>query len=210
MGVKRAMVIFDGTSGLPADRVVNTFHFGPGGVELDIFTALLDFYNGGTTSVASFLSGYLSRTANKSEVRVYDLADAKPREPTVFNWTLGATTSGSPLAREIACCMSYYADRNVKRQRGRIYLGPLTSTAVENRTGDQGFTTAFRAAVGAAATRLAANPTPADQWIVYSEVNALSGGMEYGGLPVTAGWVDDAIDIQRRRGVKATARSEWT
>jgi hypothetical protein len=149
------------------------------------------------------------RTANKSQIRVYDLADPPIRQATVFDWTLAANSGGSPLARELCFCLSYFATRNLKRQRGRIYLGPLTTTSVENRTGDQGVTTAARNAVCAAASALA-TPSAGATWVVYSEREHEAVGAEYGGLGVTEGWVDHALDIQRRRGRKPEQRTVWT
>jgi hypothetical protein len=40
MGVKRAMVVFESGSGLPEDRIVNTFHFMEDAQPGDINTAL--------------------------------------------------------------------------------------------------------------------------------------------------------------------------
>lgn len=209
MGVKRAMVVFESGSNLPEDRIVNTWHFSPASGGLDISNALIAFYNSGTPNIASFLSGYAVRTANKSQIRVYDLSDPMPREPEVFTWTLGASGGGTPLPREVCACLSYFSDRNIKRQRGRIYLGPLTTTAVENGPSDQVLTTAFRGAVGGRATTLATFG-PSAQWVVYSPTEAATSGAEYAGMPVTEGWVDDSIDIQRRRGAKAGTRTIWT
>jgi hypothetical protein len=59
-----------------------------------------------------------------------------------------------------------------------------------------------------AAARLAAAGPGAD-WIVYSELEQGRVGPEYGGLSVTHGWVDNAFDVQRRRGVDPGLRWEW-
>lgn len=202
MGMKRAMVVFESVTGLPEDRIVNTFHFAAGGVNDDIFAALTAFYNTGTGSPKDWMSGYALRTANASQVRIYDLADAEPRPPDVRQWTLGGA-GGAPLPREVACCLSYYATRNIRRQRGRIYIGPLSTTILENRTGDQGIVAAARTGIGNAAAALASGG-PTARWVVHSPANGPESGM-----PVTAGWVDDAVDIQRRRGLDPTNRTLW-
>jgi hypothetical protein len=146
------------------------------------------------------------RGANKSQIRVYDLADPMPREPEVFLWTLGGT-GGSPLPRELAICLSFYADRNLRRQRGRVYLGPINTSAIGNTGNDMTVEVAARNTIrDAAITLMNATPT----WCVWSEARqaeVVPGGGNFGAQPVTAGWVDDAVDIQRRRGLKTSTRT---
>jgi hypothetical protein len=211
MGVKRAMVVLEAQSAIPEDRVINTFHFSPGSDALAIATKLIEFYNTGLGTfnpVAYWISPYVSRTANKCEIRVYDLADPKPRPPSVHQFTLGAANSAQLLPRELSVCLSYYSERNIRRQRGRIYIGPLSVNAMENRVGDQGVVVALRDSLAGAGSRLA-QATPGADWVVYSELEASSVGPEYAGRSVSHGWVDNAFDIQRRRGVDPSVRSEW-
>lgn len=209
MGIKRVMVQFEAGSGIPKDRVVNTFHFSPGLAKEQLTIPVRDFYTAGSPSVGGFLSPYLDRTAGKTRVKVYDLADPMPREPLDDTFILPASSGGTPLPREVAGCLSYYSDRNIRRQRGRIYLGPLTTSAIENRANDQGLTTAFRDCVKNAALALMDFFEGTEGWIVYSEAEHLAVGAEYAGRKVDHGWVDDAIDIQRRRGVAPLARTAF-
>lgn len=208
MGVKRAMVVFESQTGLPEDRVVNTWHFMEDAVAADISTALQAFYNGGGTPVNSLISEFASRATDKAQVRVYDLADAQPRPPTVFPFTLGGT-GGTPLPKECAVTLSYYADRSLPRQRGRIYLGPINAGALQNASSDMNVSATARGIIASAATVLM-GATP--NWCVWSEARQLEqpgGGGNFGAQPVTGGWVDDAVDIQRRRGLKARTRTMW-
>lgn len=63
-------------------------------------------------------------------VKVYDNDEAKPRLPkaqatyTPTNW---ANYAMGP--RDVQCCLSFYhANPSVKRERGRIYIGPWPAT----------------------------------------------------------------------------------
>lgn len=60
-------------------------------------------------------------------VKVYDVADAKPRVPRATATHTPATWESAELApRELACCLSFYgANPGIKTQRGRIYVGPF-------------------------------------------------------------------------------------
>lgn len=62
-------------------------------------------------------------------VRMYDMSDAKPR-PIKAEFTVEPGPIDSTGPREVALCLSYYADRNLPRQRGRIYLGPFAPGAL--------------------------------------------------------------------------------
>lgn len=62
-------------------------------------------------------------------VKVYDMADPKPRpERAVATHT--PTTPNSEIAygpRQVALVLSFYAGRNLPSFRGRIYVGPMTA-----------------------------------------------------------------------------------
>jgi hypothetical protein len=140
-------------------------------------------------------------------------------------WTLGPTASASPgnlaLPREVALCGSFHGDlsgvaeegagdtRPRARRRGRIYVGPLNVAATDSTNGSanggalpSGFFIGRLAAAFAEFTA-AAIEDEGGRWVVASRAdNAV--------YPVTAGWVDNEFDTQRRRGLDPSARTPIT
>lgn len=213
----RAMCVFQGVSGLPEDRFVTTFHFARNpGVTIDVDAGLVagwldDFWNAIAPGATKALSAYLSDTAiaagpTAHEVRVYDLDDVEPREPHIF--PLGKVAAGSLacLPNEVSVCLSYYGDRNIPRQRGRIFVGPLTSTAGAPSAADHDLRVAanLQQDLVAAAEKLIADS--ANRWVVLSRGIYVDGQVPAEMYPVTAGWVDNAFDTVRKRGIKPSAR----
>lgn len=211
-----AQVVFQGTSALPEDVFVNTFHFitasGPvTEADADAISAdLQSFYNTthapGTSPLASDISGTVSRTSNASVIKVYDLDDPMPRTPLkTYLWTLGAGSGSVGLPNEVALCLSYRAvpasGENPRTRRGRLYIGPLQSTNISGVGGDVIPAAAMINKLCGAGSFLAASATTT--WAVYSRVEDQMFGVE-------EGWVDNAFDTQRRRGRKAQARTLWT
>jgi hypothetical protein len=209
----RAMVILPNTTGLAEDQFINTWHF-----TTDVWTPdsqaqvqqiVRDFYNvvsaPSTGTVASFLSAHVDRAANKAQVRLYNLADPLPREPVTFTWQVGGTAGSDGLPNEVAVCLSMYADRNLPRQRGRLFLGPFKSTGMQIGTGDMVPSNALVDAITHSADEIldkqAAGPAPQTPiWCVRSDMDNVL-------RPVTAGWVDRAFDTIRKRGKKAASRA---
>jgi hypothetical protein len=83
-----------------------------------------------------------------------------------------------------------------------VFIGPLIPGVVDTPTTtvppQVGST--FRTVLAAAALTLAEAEVG---WSVYSPTTGLF-------VPITGGWVDNAVDIQRRRGGAATARQTWS
>lgn len=213
-------------SNLPADAVQNTFTFGtPGGATsteiADIKTALTAFYNTATTSgptLASFLSQSINQNTDACQMEFYNLdghQDGTPHGSPISTTTWTITTTGTAsLPSEIAAALTFHSNygsdvefagdgsRPRARDRGRVYIGPLSTTAVgtDGTTHEVYLVSGFITALCQTAARLRDDAaTVWSQWSrAAAEVN-----------PVTAGWVDDAPDIQRRRGTKARARTTW-
>lgn len=216
MTLYRAMTILQGESNLPEDRFVNTWHFsrpdsiGKVTADMDLIAArLIEFFEDDVAPTNRSVVSYIpaSVITNALEIRIYDLAEAEPRQPTMYD---AAVTPGATVAlpTEVACCVSYYAERNIPGQRGRVYIGPLsTETGVDTDLG-RGLrpADAFVNTLNAAAGRLAAyNIVGANlvDWVVYSRRAGDAGGAR----PITGGWVDNAYDTQRRRGTAPTTRA---
>lgn len=187
-------------SGVPNDAVINTWHVEVEDLSTgltDAIAALDDFY-GDVSSVFSQNVDFANATFT-----AYKMSDPEPRAPTAVVASTPHTSGTTALPSELAICLSFQGSRisgtSQARRRGRVYLGPLmnvqnttTSTVILNSTVDQ-----IR---DAAATLLAASDADADwRWCVYSTVNDAL-------VTVSNGWVDNAFDIQRRRGITATQR----
>lgn len=200
---------------LPEDVFVNTWHFkwDGNGIEPDIETAadlislrLQDFYNAVDPthgSLASHLPDFLTTAA---KIKVYHSAEAEPRTPHERDYTLANIAPGTHLPTEVAACLSFYANKNTATTRGRVFLGPLKASAsftAPNST--PRVATSFRDLVSAAAVRMSGSGDGL-HWCTRN-VNTSTGVTTWSA--VTAGWVDDAFDTQRRRGIKASARTVW-
>lgn len=209
--IARAIVEMPYDTGLPEDKSVNVWHFTPGVVNAasgeQIRNALVAFYTWdvAVNAVKTYLSPILTGTAR---VRVYRLLDAKPRVPVWDSeFDLGLGGAATPEPEEIACCLSFRT-ANVSgipaaRRRGRLYLGPLNSDAIMLSGGvtriDNDFQDVLRQAAGRMISLTAASGA---LWAIYSRVDDVA-------RPVVSGWIDNALDVQRRRGVGATGRVEW-
>jgi len=94
-------------------------------------------------------------------------------------------------------------DRPASRVRGRLYLGPFNSGVLAtDSNGRSEPSAAFRTDVLADATALPGNLGADWGWEVFSK-------RSWSGNLVTHGYVDDAWDTQRRRGMRATTRSTF-
>lgn len=219
MALIRAMFVGQGPSGLPEDQVVNTFHFttalGRAEGHTAIVGVLQDFYNGEAGqfhSISEWLGAWISRTA---EIRTYDLADLRPREPMLSVLDLNASATGTSMPEEVAVCLSYSAAAPITpRRRGRIYVGPLSSLAViaGSPTTNSRPDPAVLTDLGLAATRLADNAAGVS-WVVLHRAQEATedhpASAESTSL-IVQGYVDNALDTQRRRGPKTTARTPWS
>jgi hypothetical protein len=224
----RAIVSLPFISGKPEDVTVNVLHFSSAswdstaqGVIRDHIVEMFNVAppNGPSGNalmpVAALLSNALSRTANAATIKLYNLADPKPRVPVTFTWTLGVSlfTTDTELPAEVALCCSIYAVQNTARKRGRIYFGPFVKTASDDDATTQRAkpSVTVRETIGGAVKRLILKPANTQNLAVYTRGLYTVGGVAQPPVPgvgqvVTNGWVDDAWDTQRRRGQRATLR----
>jgi hypothetical protein len=199
----RAQVTLRTVDALPANFITNTWSFGSTtvGDHTAVTTALKDFYD---DIPAASISSAVAQ--NGHTVQFYVLPGVQPNYPfaeTTFN--LASAPSGTPLPSEVAVCLSFQGTRQAgfpqARRRGRIYLGPLGSGIVTAgrpsptlRTNMANAALTFKAAIEAI--------TGGIFWAVWSTADQLA-------VPVDNGWIDDAFDTQRRRGVEVTSRTTW-
>lgn len=200
-------------SGLGQDDVVNTWAFVGAGLanETNATAAALrlqDFYEGvHTPSTTPVLSYYPADSFNGSgTIKVYDITQPEPRVPIIeLPITLTEFGTSDALPEEVALCLSFQAVPNPgqaqARRRGRVYLGPFGTAALGNEgTNDRPVpNSALREAVQYAAADLLAASDAEMSWAVWSR----AAGALYA---VDNGWIDNAWDTQRRRGLDPTSR----
>lgn len=192
MGFYRFQVSQYRTGDLPRDWCVNTLYFNISG---DPVTPPDDLDAIGDDIVDAYVSNlqsYLSST--NYDVKAYNMADPEPR-PVASHRTRSGLTGGDEGNRDVALCLSYFVDRNLPRQRGRIYLGPFRSTVAGVARPVGG----LPEAVIAFGQDLAAIGGLNVDWSLYSPTR--NAHERIGHI-----WSDNEWDTQRRRGRGATGR----
>lgn len=227
----KVQCILGNDSGLDEDAAINTFHFGsnsfgdPDDERTDIDTRLRAFY--------AVVDEYLSENVLSTDglrIKIYDHADAPPRIPLLD--TIGDLTPGtSQFPNEVAVAISYRktptSGANRRRERGRIFLGPLSNVSTTDIAGDLTPGNSMRTNLANAAfdliTWTGGTSGSEFKWAVFSRSDALglavgeagpadephyTGGQLGDGYHyIDQVYVDNAYDTQRRRGKKATLRN---
>lgn len=88
------------------------------------------------------------------------------------------------------------------RRRGRTYIGPMSASGLITTGGDVYITTPVVNVLAAAADALITNQANGLRLAVYSEADGVA-------RVITNGWVDNAYDIQRKRGAAPTVRTPF-
>jgi len=203
MADMRLQVTLKTADAVPENYITNSWAFTGAdafGEDAGVKTAITAFYNSWLTYMSP------SITQNGHFLKYYDQTAPAPNYPyneTTFN--LSGVPAGTALPSELAVCLSFQGARAAgfpqARRRGRVYLGPFDTGAT---TADRPATALLTALGSAAATFGAAiDALSGDiQWAVWSGSDQLS-------VPITDGWIDNAWDIQRRRGVVYTSRTTY-
>lgn len=216
--VCRVQVSIPYASGAPTDVITNTWHFQSIDLEpIDnthvgaLFTVLQTMYNAIYSNSANKAMASYVAPAN-TVMKAYDLGDPKPRtavrESTV-PLTVGTQITGV-TPPEAAIVLSYRGDYESgtakASQRGRVYLGGLADAwiSASNASVPPTVKPAALTSTIAAVQTMRTQAFAADWlWVVYSEkLNQIT--------TVQGGWMDNAIDTQRRRGQQATLRTLYT
>lgn len=211
----RAQVTVPRDTLISADNAVMTWHFRTNEVGSrvdeaeDIVSTLKTFYN----VVDVYFSSY---NGTQWDYTVYDLEDAPQRVPVYqefFSHTMG--TAGYPA--EVAMCLTMQAlpasGLNQRRRRGRVYLGPLSTTTGAASDGEMRPDPAVRTIIANAAADMLPSVVGAGsgstlELCVFSRATFdVSSQLIDAFVPVEQVYVDNAFDTQRRRGVAATART---
>ena len=213
----RCIATMKKSGAVPKDRFVNTWCFtgtdSAATMAANASTLLLTFYktvaSPATVAVSGFIAPCVSRAVGDFTLQFYNLADPTPRVPILTTADNIANNVGgtAALPSEVAACLSFQATRvsgiSQARRRGRVYIGPLGNQCAAGgltafATVDPGFSLALRSA----ALRMKASGTAGTSWAVWSPTSGVA-------RVVNDGWVDDAFDTQRRRGIAAGNRNTW-
>lgn len=203
----RTQVVLPLSTNLPEDIVTNTYYWqtgdtNPAAERTEIANRIVAAYN----AMGPNYSADVSRAANACRIKYYDLSQPEPRLPILESgFTLvasGQPTVGSP--QEIAAVLSFRSSQvpgfPLARRRGRVYLGPWAPTLLASSYVPTALVTGIRQF----GERLL---TPVDvlQEVTWCQYSSTTGLM----LAVVTGHVDNAWDIQRRRGIRANARQTF-
>jgi hypothetical protein len=147
-------------------------------------------------------TGKLNWQSNGGYVNAYNRADPKPRpERGHAVYTPGTWATVVPGPRQIALVASFYSARNLKRQRGRIYIPTNSGFGYGQRPDSASMSQAVGLIKAIAAGAAALTPV----WIlsVWSSIDNQN-------RAVTNVWCNDVWDTQRRRSPKETTRTLGT
>lgn len=220
-----ATVTIPHDNGLPRDAVQNTFAFSSAGdtdrdvVGVELHARLNGFYD----DLNTFLSSQM--TWADARLSIVDLLDDTPRIP-YYDENLGLTEAGTAIndmPAEVAVCLSFQGERtsgvNMRRRRGRVYVGPLAVGSADQHQVQSGL---YNLIATSGADNLLNYDPALVQWSVYSKYthfdiavgetltpddDEVPDLLPASFTPVVRLWVDNAWDTQRRRGPRATART---
>lgn len=211
MPLIRAQVTIPYTTALPEDVVTNTLYFVTPGTWPPSTLADLNFV------VGDFYAALYAPAVNMPSytnpggafVRYYDMAQPTPRVPIEMPLAWGTTpaTTSTTIPRQASVVASFHAaplaGASQASRRGRIYIGALTQSWITSTSPGPHIDDAQRLAVCNAMEALLSDAAAAGYtWVVYSEkLNTTA--------DVAGGWVDNAIDTQRRRAIQTTERTIW-
>jgi hypothetical protein len=205
-----AQVALHRKGNLPADDVVNTWHF-ESDHDFDTDTGdLRDRLEAFYDALGAYWGSSLNGTGT---IKLYDWDDPTPRVPKVTSdFTHG--TGATAMPAEVCLCLSMSAEvvsgETKARRRGRVYLGPLITSLAADTTGaasDRRIPNGDRTTILDAAATLATGSAGTYRLAVYSpRTQELGGTADEAWNDVVLLWMDDAFDIQRRRGSRALTR----
>lgn len=205
----QAAILMDNALG--EDVIVNTWHFNGDTIAVTDAELALDYLETFYTAIDGVI--YPTTIQNACTIKVYDLTDEEPRVPVDERTFEIIPTANNALPHEVAVCLSYRGElvsgEIAARRRGRIYLGPITSTAVTVANGASQVSAAVRDAIAVAAGAL--RDSPSTKWSVFSPTTlaAPGGDLATAFNDVVTGYVDNAFDTMQSRGQAATLRSNF-
>jgi hypothetical protein len=190
MAIARLNVAMAADSLLPRDACVITPHFKVtegvvfGGAEWDSLCQ----------DLASGIFGWVN-SQNQVEVTAYDVQGPPPHFPLGHGIAGTGLAPASGIPRELAVCLSYFADNNRAGLRGRLYAPAIFLGGTPGLRP----TAAIRAKVAALVPILSGLGGVNVDWCLWSRKSQAA-------HTVTDWWVDDEWDIVRSRGLRGTTR----
>lgn len=195
----------------PEDAITNTYHFQNTDTVTDydnVRDMLENFYTVQAPDSPSTIVSFMSPQSitGRWTLKAYALEDPKPRQP-VITWQGEATPiSSTPLPAEVALVQSFQADIESgeipARRRNRVYLGPFgvssnssTGRPIDNLVATMLFQGKQLILESQASLRWT--------WVAYSPTADQANA-------ITNGWVDNAWDTQRRRGLYYNQRGTYS
>lgn len=211
MGLIRAQTILPYWTGLPEDVSTNVSYWQYDGSVAG--AATLTEIHDRLSAAYQFIGSVLSPVIfpRLARIKMYDMGHPTPRQPLLFTpstFTLPSTSASTTVPQEACVVMSYHGAQvsgsSPARQRGRMYLGPLTSGAIDPGSSTK-FPTIHANTMTAVVNFASALRTPINgaASVVWSQYSPTDGDH----ATVVGMWVDNEPDTQRRRGVRATART---
>jgi hypothetical protein len=223
--------------GIPSDVSEMVYHFSaptesdPAAVCADINTAFTNIYNDAQEGMAGPLGQALSRVVDRTKclTAFWSATDGTVRHfeplPSIELPVAAADTGSYDMPLQVALCCSFsgpvayntdgtVADVSAGRKRGRIFFGPLIGeTAVNSDSGYPIPQTTFINTLSAAHAYLQSLSGSDHTWGVLGRPHTSNSSDPHTRVavftPITAGWVDNRWDTQRRREVKASHRYTW-
>lgn len=225
VGQVLAVVTLNKKSMIPKDAVQNRFAFTTGTVpaspaELAEISSHIDnFYNAAQSTgvgITHWLSSSLSAVNNAHSIDFYDLtghldgtSHGSPFRSEPF--TLAGLPANEGLPDECAVCISVHSEfgtdresvgttRPKARDRGRLYIGPLATgtVAIPDPNKEAVVTPNALSTFRDAMSFMIVDPNLVT-WCLWSRADAAL-------KPIVGGFVDNAFDVQRRRGNAASNR----
>lgn len=201
----RAQVILRTTSGVSEDFVSNTFAFSgtnPAADTTPITAAIKAFYD---TLRPTIIPGVIAQ--NNHLIKYTLLPGVKPNYPFLeSSWNFATAPAGAELPSECALVGSFQGAKAAgfpqARRRGRIYVGPLQSSILVSGRPSAASVTLLAGALQAFKGAISAISGDT-LWSVWSPSDGVA-------VEVSDGWVDNAFDTQRRRGVRTNSRTSWS
>jgi hypothetical protein len=160
----------------------------------EALAAVKAFYNA--------IASHIGKQVFEFRFKAYDMGEAPPRTPLEGS-ELDTVSSAASLPSEVACCLSYFNGPVARpRKRGRVFIGPLRTTVLDQTLTYPTVGSSTRSAItGAAVSELTG--LSLITWGLLSQRDGVIWAVEHG-------FVDDAFDIQRRRGEDPTSSTTFS
>jgi hypothetical protein len=222
MAVILVTASFERDTFMAEDVMVNTWHCTTANptdpdrenAVYDFIGALQNFYTAVEDCLPTSLTGYVG-------IKAYDLVEPPTRVPFI-DYSFNVAPNGGTFPGEVACCFSFKSDvvsgQVAARHKNRVFL-PYGSSEITIVTGGvRPATTMLNTIASAGTDFISASQAAADwNWVTFSPTLAgynpgtgLYADPPAGQFPVTSGWIDNALDTRRSRGLAPTQKTTFS